>query len=155
MSDLEENKINEEASNSKETNKDAATPEVLESEKTLEVTETSEYNERNKGITRAVKASTAIAATAVVAIVSYSVISSSGLINLTMDAKINSVEFVDDGLDYDINVIDVKNFDQMLDVEEELRIPIMFYETKKGTEGELVIVTNEIAYRYILKDKKK
>ena len=108
MSDLEENKRDEESSNSKETNKDAATPEVLEVEKTLEVTETSEYNERNKGITIAVKTSTAIAATAVVAIVSYSVISSSGLINLTMDAKINSVEFVDDGLDYDINVIDVK-----------------------------------------------
>ena len=108
MSDLEDNKLNEESSNSKETNKDAATPEVLEVEKTLEVTETSEYNEKNNGITRAVKASTAIAATAVVAFVSYSVISSSGLINLTMDAKINSVEFVDDGLDYDINVIDVK-----------------------------------------------
>ena len=108
MSDLEDNKLNEESSNSKETNKDAATPEVLESEKVLEVTETSEYNERNKGITRAVKATTAIAATAVVAFISYSVISSSGLINLTMDAKINSVDFVDDGLDYDINVIDVK-----------------------------------------------
>lgn len=54
-----------------------------------------------------------------------------------------------------LNVIDVKNFDQMLDVEEELRIPIMFYETKKGREGEFVIVTNEIAYRYILKDKNR
>ena len=52
-----------------------------------------------------------------------------------------------------LNVIDVKNFDQMLDVEEELRIPIMFYETIKNSEGEFVIVTNELAYRYILKDK--
>lgn len=52
-----------------------------------------------------------------------------------------------------LNVIDVKNFDQMLDVEEELRIPIMFYETIKGKEGEFVIVSNEIAYRYILRDK--
>ena len=53
-----------------------------------------------------------------------------------------------------LNVIDVKNFDQMLDVEEELRIPIMYYETIKSKEGEFVIVTNEIAYRYVLKDKK-
>ncbi len=52
-----------------------------------------------------------------------------------------------------LNVIDVKNFDQMLDVEEELRIPIMFYETIKNKEGEFVIVSNEIAYRYILRDK--
>ena len=51
-----------------------------------------------------------------------------------------------------LNVIDVKNFDQMLDVEEELRIPIMFYETEKNNRGEFVIVTNEIAYRYILKN---
>ncbi len=51
-----------------------------------------------------------------------------------------------------LNVIDVKNFDQMLDVEEELRIPIMFYETEKNVSGEFVIVTNEIAYRYVLKN---
>ena len=51
-----------------------------------------------------------------------------------------------------LNVIDVKNFDQMLDVEEELRIPIMFYETQKNAEGEFVIVNNEIAYRYVLKN---
>lgn len=51
-----------------------------------------------------------------------------------------------------LNVIDVKNFDQMLDVEEELRIPIMFYETEKNVQGEFVIVTNEIAYRYVLKN---
>ena len=52
-----------------------------------------------------------------------------------------------------LNVIDVKNFDQMLDVEEELRIPIMFYETEKNVQGEFVIVTNEIAYRYVLRDR--
>ena len=51
-----------------------------------------------------------------------------------------------------LNVIDVKNFDQMLDVEEELRIPIMFYETEKNNCGEFVIVSNEIAYRYVLKN---
>lgn len=52
-------------------------------------------------------------------------------------------------------VIDVKNFDQMLDVEEELRIPIMFYETIKNEEGWFVLIHNDIAYRYILKDRKK
>lgn len=52
-----------------------------------------------------------------------------------------------------LNVIDVKNFDQMLDVEEELRIPIMFFETVKNKEGWFVLVHNDLAYRYVLKDK--
>lgn len=54
-----------------------------------------------------------------------------------------------------LNVIDVKNFDQMLDIEEELRIPIMFYETIKNEEGWFILVHNDIAYRYILRDKLK
>ena len=54
-----------------------------------------------------------------------------------------------------LKVIDVKNFDQMLDVEEELRIPIMFYETIKNEEGWFVLVHNDMAYRYILRDKLK
>ena len=54
-----------------------------------------------------------------------------------------------------LNVIDVKNFDQMLDVEEELRVPIMFFETIKGKEGWFVLVHNDLAYRYVLKDKVK
>lgn len=52
-----------------------------------------------------------------------------------------------------LKVIDVKNFDQMLDVEEELRIPIMFFETVKNKEGWFVLVHNDLAYRYVLKDK--
>lgn len=52
-----------------------------------------------------------------------------------------------------LNIIDVKNFDQMLDVEEELRIPIMFFETVKNKEGWFVLVHNDLAYRYVLKDK--
>lgn len=52
-----------------------------------------------------------------------------------------------------LTVIDVKNFDQMLDVEEELRIPIMFFETIKNKEGWFVLVHNDLAYRYVLKDK--
>ncbi len=108
MSDLEDNKLNNEDNNSLEANKDSPNPEVLEVKKNEEVIDASEYNEGINSKTKAVKATTAIAATAVVAFISYSVISSSGLINLSMDAKINSVEFVDDGLDYDINVFDVK-----------------------------------------------
>lgn len=54
-----------------------------------------------------------------------------------------------------LKVIDVKNFDQMLDVEEELRIPIMFFETVKNEEGHFVLVHRDMAYRYILKDKFK
>lgn len=54
-----------------------------------------------------------------------------------------------------LKVIDVKNFDQMLDVEEELRIPIMFYETIKNEEGHFVLVHQDMAYRYILRDKFK
>ncbi len=54
-----------------------------------------------------------------------------------------------------LKIIDVKNFDQMLDVEEELRIPIMFYETIKNEEGYFVLVHQDMAYRYILRDKFK
>lgn len=54
-----------------------------------------------------------------------------------------------------LKVIDVKNFDQMLDIEEELRIPIMFYETIKNEEGCFVLIHNDMAYRYILRDKMK
>ena len=54
-----------------------------------------------------------------------------------------------------LKIIDVKNFDQMLDVEEELRIPIMFYETIKNEEGHFVLVHQDMAYRYILRDKLK
>ena len=113
MSDLEENKLNNEVSDSNETNKDGANPNVSEVEKQIEVTESSEYNEGTKGRATAVKATTAVAATAVVAFLSYSVISSSGLINISMDAKINSIEFVDDGLDYDINVSEVKTSNEI------------------------------------------
>lgn len=54
-----------------------------------------------------------------------------------------------------LKVIDVKNFDQMLDIEEEIRIPILFFETVKREEGWFVIITNDMAYRFILKDKLK
>lgn len=54
-----------------------------------------------------------------------------------------------------MEIIDVRNFDQMLDVEEELRMPILFYEITRGEEGCFIIIHNNIAYRYILRNKKK
>lgn len=54
-----------------------------------------------------------------------------------------------------LEIIDVKNFDQILDVEEELRMPILFSEDKKNEEGCFVIIHNNIAYRYILRNKKR
>lgn len=49
-----------------------------------------------------------------------------------------------------LNVIDVKNFDQLLDIEEEIRMPILFYETIKGEQGEFIIVCDNVAYRYVI-----
>lgn len=48
------------------------------------------------------------------------------------------------------NAIEVKNFDQILDVEEEIREPILFYETK-NKEAIFMIVDHKITYKYILK----
>lgn len=49
-----------------------------------------------------------------------------------------------------LNIIDVKNFNEMIDLEEELRIPINFYETIDYYEGEFYIIQGDIAYRYCL-----
>ena len=47
-----------------------------------------------------------------------------------------------------LNVIEVKNFDQLLDIEEEIRMPILFYEIVEGESGEFIIVCDNMAYRY-------
>ena len=47
-----------------------------------------------------------------------------------------------------LNVIEVKNFDQLLDIEEEVRMPILFYEIVEGQSGEFIIVCDNMAYRY-------
>lgn len=54
-----------------------------------------------------------------------------------------------------VKVSDVRNFDQLIDVEEETRSPINFYEVKKREEGHFVIIHNNIGYRYILKNPSK
>ena len=65
------------------------------------------------------------------------------------------VEVVNPVLDETLNIIEVKNFNEMVDLEEELRIPIMFYETEKYYRGEFVIVYNNILYKYVLTDDVK
>ena len=49
-----------------------------------------------------------------------------------------------------LNVIDVKNFDQLLDIEEEVRMPILFYETIADEQGEFIIICDNMAYRYVI-----
>lgn len=53
-----------------------------------------------------------------------------------------------------MKVIDVKNFDQLLDIEEEIRMPILFYEIVEGEEGEFTIIYDNIVYRYILEGRR-
>lgn len=55
--------------------------------------------------------------------------------------------------EHSFKIIDVKSFKEMLELEEGLREPIMFYEIRKDHEGEFVLVNNNILYRYILKNK--
>lgn len=49
-----------------------------------------------------------------------------------------------------LNVIEVKDFDQLLDIEEEIRMPILFYETIPDEQGEFIIVCDNMAYRYVI-----
>lgn len=49
-----------------------------------------------------------------------------------------------------LKVIQVKNFSELVDLEEELRVPIVFYDDPDMEEGEFSIVHNDIFYIYIL-----
>lgn len=51
-----------------------------------------------------------------------------------------------------LNCIIVKNFNEMIDLEEELRIPISFYEDEDEEFGEFTIIHNDIIYKYTLED---
>lgn len=53
-----------------------------------------------------------------------------------------------------LQVKNVKNFDQLVDIELEIRKPIIFYETIPEEEGEFLIIQDNIAYRYVLKNVK-
>lgn len=49
-----------------------------------------------------------------------------------------------------LNVIEVKDFDQLLDIEEEVRMPILFCETIPDEQGEFIIVYDNMAFRYVI-----
>ena len=65
---------------------------------------------------------------------------------LSLEEKIDKMQNEIDNL----NVIEVKNFDQLLDIEEEIRMPILFYETIPDEQGEFIIVCDNMAYRYVI-----
>lgn len=50
----------------------------------------------------------------------------------------------------DLEILDIKNFDDMIDIEEELKSPILLYEVEKGRTCWFIVVKNNYAYRYIL-----
>lgn len=51
-------------------------------------------------------------------------------------------------------VIEVKNIEEMVDLEQELRIPINYYEIIKDNMGAFIIVNNDLLYKYVLTDEK-
>ena len=55
----------------------------------------------------------------------------------------------------DYEIIEVKGIDEMIDLEEELRIPINFYEHIPNYYGEFTLIHNNIVYRYIIEQKKE
>lgn len=54
-----------------------------------------------------------------------------------------------------LDVMEITNFIDLINIEDELRIPILFYENIKGKESWFIIIHNTEAYRYILKAKTK
>ena len=52
-----------------------------------------------------------------------------------------------------LQVIEVKTFNEMLDLEDELKVPILFYEIIRDKLGEFVINHNNFLYRYVLENK--
>ncbi len=53
------------------------------------------------------------------------------------------------------DVVEVKNFYDLIDIENDLHIPINFYEIVSKQEGEFTIVNNHIIYKYILNSNEK
>ena len=43
----------------------------------------------------------------------------------------------------------------VVDIEEEIRMPILFYETIEGEQGEFIIICDNMAYRYVIGKQKK
>lgn len=51
-----------------------------------------------------------------------------------------------------LEMLEIKNFDDMIDIEEELKSPILMYETKEGMECYFIVVNDKYAYVYVLSD---
>lgn len=51
-----------------------------------------------------------------------------------------------------LNVIEVDTFDELLDAQEELRIPIVYFETKENQESIFIIINDNNAWVYYLKE---
>ena len=51
------------------------------------------------------------------------------------------------------DLVEVKTFNELINLEEELRIPIMFYELVEYEIGEFYLIHNNILYKYTLYDK--
>lgn len=56
--------------------------------------------------------------------------------------------------DDEFNIIKVKSFNEMIDLEEELRIPIMFYDYLTDKKGDFVIMHNNCLYKFTLDNEK-
>lgn len=52
-----------------------------------------------------------------------------------------------------LKIIEVKEFEDLINIEEELRVPILFYELIQESESWFIITTSTQAYRYILKSQ--
>lgn len=63
------------------------------------------------------------------------------------------VEVVSQTVQEGLNVVEVKNFNEMIDLEEELRIPIMFYEIEEDVKGEFTLIHNGLMYIYVLNNE--
>lgn len=62
---------------------------------------------------------------------------------------------VSNELDYkEMHIVNVKKFEDMIDLEEELRIPILHYEKEEDFESWFMIINDKQLYRYILKAEK-
>lgn len=62
------------------------------------------------------------------------------------------VEVVSTSENKETRVIEIKNFEELVNIEEEIRIPILLYENEN--EINFAILYNHIEYRYILKKSK-
>ena len=51
------------------------------------------------------------------------------------------------------NIQEVKNFNEMVDLEEELRVPIILYENKRSKTSTFTITHEKTVYKYVLKNR--